>query len=237
MPELKSLSDIELLRSVWHHTFRMTTECCSRLAEDGCYTLPPLPFAYDALEPVLDAETLHLHHDCHHQAYVDGANKAADTLRRIAAGELPETLTMAATNDLAFNLSGHMLHSLYWQSLSPEAQTLPEGAFAEAVKSSFGSFEGLKKVFRTVALGVQGSGWAVLGMDKASRRLTVLGVTKHQDAMLPMFRPLLACDVWEHAYYLRYQNKRAAYVDALLPHLHWSGAAERWEHHSSCCHA
>lgn len=216
----------------------MTTECCTPFAEDGRYTLPPLPFAYDALEPVLDAETLHLHHDCHHQAYVDGANKAADTLQGIAAGKLPETLTMAATNDLAFNLSGHMLHSLYWQSLCPEAKDcLPEGAFAEAVKTAFGSFEGLKKVFRTVALGMQGSGWAVLGVDKASRRLVVLGVAKHQDALLPLFRPLLALDVWEHAYYLRYRNKRAAYVDALLPHLNWKGAAERFEHHTSCRHA
>lgn len=216
----------------------MTTECCFRLAEDGRYTLPSLPFAYDALEPVLDAETLHLHHDCHHQAYVDGANKAADTLRLIAAGELPETQTMAATNDLAFNLSGHMLHSLYWQSLCPEAKDcLPEGAFAEAVKTAFGSFEALKKVFRTVALGMQGSGWAVLGVDKASRRLVVLGVAKHQDALLPLFRPLLALDVWEHAYYLRYRNKRAAYVDALLPHLNWKGAAKRFEHHTSCRHA
>lgn len=215
----------------------MKTECCTLIDENGRYALPPLPFAYDALAPALDAETLHLHHDCHHKAYVDGANKAADTLHGIAAGELPETLTMAATNDLAFNLSGHMLHSLYWQSLSPEVQDcLPEGAFAEAVKASFGSFEGMKKVFRTVALGMQGSGWAVLGVEKASRRLVVLGVAKHQDALLPMFRPLLVLDVWEHAYYLCYQNKRAAYVEALLPHLNWKGAAERMEHKASCCH-
>lgn len=205
--------------------------------EKGRYVLPPLPFDAAAVESFLDAETVQLHHDRHHQAYVDGANKAADTLQRIAAGEVPETMAMAATGDLAFHLSGHMLHSLYWQSLSPEIQPAPEGAFAEAVHASFGSFEGLKKVFRTVALGVQGSGWAVLGMDKASRLLRVLAVAKHQDALLPMFRPVLACDVWEHAYYLRYQNNRAAYVDAVMQHLNWRGAAERWESHAQhrCC--
>lgn len=217
----------------------MNSPCCCTLSEEGRYVLPELPFAYSALAAFIDEETLHLHHDRHHKAYVDGANKAAETLKAIAAGELPEALTMGATNDLAFNLAGHMLHSLYWQSLSPEAQPMPDGAFAEAVQASFGSFEGLTKVFRTVALGVQGSGWAVLGADKASGSLRVLAVSKHQDAMLPMFRPLLACDVWEHAYYLRYQNNRAAYADAVMQHLNWRGAAERWERRAqhSCCHA
>lgn len=216
----------------------MNTNCCCRLAEEGRYVLPPLPFDESAMEDVLGVDTLRLHHDRHHKAYVDGANKAADTLKSIAAGELPETMTMAATNDLAFNLSGHLLHSLYWQSLSPEVQALPDGTFAEAVQASFGSWQGLMKMFRTVALGIQGSGWAVLGVDKASGSLRVLGVTKHQDAMLPMFRPLLVCDVWEHAYYLRYQNNRAAYVDAVMQHLNWRGAAERWERHAQhrCCH-
>ena len=216
----------------------MKTSCCCHLSEEGRYVLPELPFEYSALSSFIDEETLHLHHDRHHKAYVDGANKAADTLKAIAAGELPETMTMAATNDLAFNLAGHMLHSLYWQSLSPEAQPLPEGPFAEAVCAAFGSYEGLKKIFRTVALGIQGSGWAVLGIDKASGSLRVLGVTKHQDAMLPMFRPLLVCDVWEHAYYLRYQNNRAAYADAVMQHLNWRGAAERWTRHAQprCCH-
>lgn len=217
----------------------MTQECCCKLSESGRYVLPELPFAYSALADFIDEETLHLHHDRHHKAYVDGANKAADTLKAIAAGELPETLTMGATNDFTFNLAGHMLHSLYWQSLSPEVQPMPEGAFAEAVQASFGSYEGLKKVFRTVALGVQGSGWAVLGADMASGSLRVLAVCKHQDAMLPMFRPLLACDVWEHAYYLRYQNNRAAYADAVMQHLNWRGAAEQWERRAqhTCCHA
>lgn len=216
----------------------MKTECCCKLSEAGRYVLPELPFEYSALASFIDEETLHLHHDRHHKAYVDGANKASDTLKAIAAGEEPETMTMAATNDLAFNLAGHMLHSLYWQSLSPETQTIPEGDFAEAVCASFGSLEGMQKVCRTVALGIQGSGWAVLGVDKASRSLRVLGVTKHQDAMLPMFRPLLVCDVWEHAYYLRYQNNRAAYVDAVMQHLNWRGAAERWARHAQprCCH-
>lgn len=216
----------------------MNAECCCKLSDEGHYVLPELPFGYAALSSFIDEETLRLHHDCHHKAYVDGANKAADMLKGIAAGELPETLTMGATNNLAFNLAGHMLHSLYWQSLSPEEQALPEGPFAAAVCASFGSFEGLLKICRTVALGIQGSGWAVLGVDKASRALRVLGVAKHQDAMLPMFRPLLACDVWEHAYYLRYRNNRAAYVDAVMQHLNWRGAAERWARHAQphCSH-
>lgn len=213
----------------------MTTECCCRLSQDGRYVLPELPFGYMDLASFIDEETLHLHHDRHHKAYVDGANKAADTLKAVAAGEQPEALAMSATNDLAFNLAGHMLHSLYWQSLCPEEQPLPEGRFADAVCASFGSLEGMQKIFRTVALGIQGSGWAVLGVDQASRALRVLGVTKHQDALLPLFRPLLACDVWEHAYYLRYRNARAAYVDAVMQHLNWRGAAERWARHAQPC--
>lgn len=200
--------------------------------EDGQYVLPPLPYDAAALEPLLDAETVRIHHDRHHAAYVKGANEAARLLRLAAAGEVDETAAAAAVQQLAFHLGGHVLHCLYWHSLSPQGGQVPQGALAEAVEASFGSYEGFLRVFRGVAVGVQGSGWCVLGVEPLSGMLTLCGVHRHQDALVPGFCPLLVCDVWEHAYYLRYRNNRAAYVQALLQQLDWAGAGQRFAH---CC--
>ena len=199
--------------------------------------LPPLPYELSALEPVLDAETVMLHHTRHHAAYVAGANAAVDMMRQIAQGELPETMSNTAVQNLAFNLAGHMLHSLYWGNISPEAGQRPGGALAAAIDASFGSYEGFVRVFRSVALGVQGSGWAILAREAVSRRLVVLGALRHQDALLPKMRPLLVCDVWEHAYYIRYANNRAAYVDAFLNQVCWRSVEKRFNRHQTheCC--
>ena len=207
---------------------KKTCHCCKGYA-DGSYVLPPLPYEADALEPLLDVRTVNTHHDRHHAAYVAGANAAAETLRKVAGNVYDEASVSSAMRKLAFNLGGHILHSLYWNSISPQAQDGPTGALADAINEAFGSYDGFMRVFRGVAMGVQGSGWVVLGRERLSRRLVVLGVEKHQDILLPGFKPLLACDVWEHAYYLRYLNNRAGYVDAFLRQADWAAALKRME--------
>ncbi len=194
---------------------------------DGQYVLPPLPQEPAAYEPLLDEQTVLLHHDKHHAAYVTGANEAADTLRRVQEGELPPTAASDATSRLAFNLGGHILHCLYWESISPNEDEQPTGVLADAVNRSFGSLEGFHRVFRAVSLAVQGSGWGVLGVDPVSGLLRIFGICRHQDALIPALQPILVCDVWEHAYYLRYQNNRAAYVDTFLRHIDWTRSAQR----------
>ncbi len=199
--------------------------------------LPPLPYSESALEPLLDAETIAIHHDRHHAAYVAGANRAAETLSAIARGEEEADHAPAASSELAFNLGGHILHCLYWRNLSPSPKACPEGALALAIEDSFGSFEGMLKVFRSVAAGVQGSGWAVLGIDPVSRLPRISGILRHQDCLVPGFVPLMVCDVWEHAYYLRYHNNRGGYVGAFLELADWAIAEKRFEHHLCHCHA
>lgn len=211
----------------------MDTQCCKEGYAGGVYVLPPLPYDVAAYEPVLDAETVLLHHDVHHAAYVAGANAAVAELQDIASGNGDVNATSCASRKLAFNLGGHILHCLYWHSLAPEPQETPQAELLEAICAQFGSLEGFCRIFRAAASGVQGSGWAVLAREHLSRKLLVFAVHRHQDAMVSGIRPLLACDVWEHAYYLRYQYNRAAYVDAFLRHINWSGVSERFNHR---CH-
>lgn len=209
----------------------MNPTCLTYGYEDGHYVLPPLPYPVDALEPLLDAETLQLHHGKHHAGYVAGANKAAETLRRVAQGELEPEAAVQATSDLAFNLGGHILHCLYWRNMSPVADGVPSSALADDINSTFNSFQGFLRVFRAVAKSIQGSGWCVLGLDPCSRSLCVNGIRRHQDCLLPGFMPLLVCDVWEHAYYLQYQNKRMEYVEAFLELVDWETVNKRYNHY------
>lgn len=208
----------------------MNTTCLTCGYADGHYVLPPLPYAPEALAPLLDAETVLLHHDKHHAAYVAGANAAADTLHRVAMGDIAAEAAPAANQLLAFNLGGHILHCLYWESLSCSPGGTPGGALADAINRSFGSYGGFERCFRAITMAVQGSGWGVLGVDPVSRKLCIMGVCRHQDVLLPGFEPLLACDVWEHAYYLRYHNNRAGYVDTFLKYIDWKKAETRLNH-------
>ena len=189
------------------------------------YVLPPLPCAPFDYEPVLDAETVLLHHDCHHAAYVAGANSAMAELRSIAAGKEDANAVPCATRKLAFNLGGHILHCLYWRSFCKDSKPLTDAALIAAMDEQFGGMEGFARLFKSAAMGVQGSGWAVLAVEQMSRRLMIFAVHRHQDAMVSGICPILACDVWEHAYYLRYQNNRAAYVEAFLRHINWESVA------------
>jgi superoxide dismutase, Fe-Mn family len=192
------------------------------------YTLPDLPYDYGALEPHYSAEILELHHDKHHAAYVKGANAALDKL-----GEARETGEFDTINqlqkNLAFNLSGHVLHSLFWQNMSPDGGDKPDGDLAAAIDASFGSFEGFRGQLSEAALNVQGSGWGALTWEPLGQRLIVEQVYDHQSNVGQGAPPLLVLDMWEHAYYLQFKNVKADWVDAFWNIVNWPDVAERFE--------
>jgi Fe-Mn family superoxide dismutase len=190
------------------------------------YTLPELPYDYAALEPHISGKIMQLHHDKHHATYVAGANTALAALT-----EASETGNLAAVNklekDLAFNLGGHVNHSIFWTNLTPETQT-PEGELAAAIDDRFGSFEKFQAAFTAVALGVQGSGWAVLGYDVIGGNLSLFQLFDQQGNIPAGVVPLFMLDVWEHAYYLDYLNVRADYIKAVWNIANWSNVAARF---------
>jgi superoxide dismutase, Fe-Mn family len=190
------------------------------------FTLPPLP--YKSLDPVIDDATLALHHDKHHAAYVTGANKALDELAKSRdAGDFG--LVKHWERELAFHGSGCVLHTLYWNSMWPGGRGKPSKAFADAIDASFGSFEKKAAQFAAATKAVEGSGWGLLAWDPALKRLEILTVEKHQDLTVWGVVPILVCDVWEHAYYLKYQNKRPDYVDAWMKIVDFESANARFE--------
>ncbi len=193
------------------------------------YVLPPLPYSADALEPVIDAQTVGLHHDKHHAAYVKNANAALDQLaaaRKAGDFKAVKALSLA----LAFNASGAVLHDLYWQSMDPKSPREPKGKFAKQIDADFGSLEALKAQFAAAAKDVEGSGWATLAWEPSIEKLVVLQIEKHQNLTVWGATPLVVCDVWEHAYYLNYQNRRPDYVDAWMGIIDWASAGHRFEH-------
>jgi superoxide dismutase, Fe-Mn family len=196
---------------------------------DGRYVLPPLAYAYEALEPHIDAQTMRLHHSIHHQSYVDGANRALDKLSEIAKGDGDAALSKHWARELAFHGSGHALHVLFWNNLSPNGGGEPSGRLAEALRRDFGSVENFRRLFSSVSGSVEASGWGILAHEKLSNRLVVLQAEKHQDIAVQGMTPLLAIDVWEHAYYLRYQNRRAEYVRAFMEVVDWNDVGRRFE--------
>lgn len=192
------------------------------------YILPPLPYAYDALEPYIDKETMILHHDKHHAAYVAGLNTAVQKIKEISSGKGDAGMTTHWVRQLAFHGSGHAMHCIFWKNMTPNAKPAPEGKLAEAINDSFGNFEGFKTAFKAAASGVEGSGWGILGYDPMSGRLLVLGIEKHQNLSVMGLTPILVCDVWEHAYYLKYQNNRSGYIDNFMKVINWDDVARRY---------
>ena len=188
------------------------------------YTLPELPYDYSELAPVISPEIIELHHDKHHAAYVKGAN---DTLEQLA--EARDRDTWGAINglekNLAFHLSGHVLHSLLWQNMSPDGGGEPEGELAAAVKESFGSHDALRAQMSEAANNVQGSGWAALSWEPLSHRLIVEQIYDHQGNVGQGGPPLLALDMWEHAFYLQYKNVKADYFNAVWNVVNWDDVA------------
>ncbi|NYD67651.1 superoxide dismutase [Agromyces atrinae] len=191
------------------------------------YSLPELPYDYSALEPHISGTIMELHHSKHHQAYVTGANAALEQLAEArAAGDFANVNKLE--KDLAFNLGGHINHSTFWQNLSPDGGGAPEGELAAAIDDSFGSFDAFRAHFTATALGVQGSGWAVLGWDGVGARPVIFQMFDQQSNVPLGVTPLLQLDVWEHAYYLDYKNVRADYVKAFWEIANWADVSTRF---------
>jgi len=192
------------------------------------YELPDLRYDYAALEPHYSARTLELHHDKHHAAYVKGVNDALEKLGAArATGDLSAIVGLEKT--LAFNLSGHVLHSLFWLNLSPDGGDRPEGELAAAIDEFFGSFDAFRKQLSEAAGTVQGSGWGALSWEPLGQRLYIEQIYDHQGNTGQSGVPLLVIDACEHAYYLQYENRRPEYVAALWNILNWQDVSDRFD--------
>jgi Fe-Mn family superoxide dismutase len=192
------------------------------------YTLPELSYDYGALAPAISGQIMELHHSKHHQTYVTGANTA---LQQMA--EARDSGNLANINklekDLAFNLGGHVNHSVFWTNMSPNGGDKPVGELASAIDDHFGSFEKFQAHFTAAALGVQGSGWAALLWDSIGQRLIISQFFDQQSNFPVGTVPVLLLDVWEHAYYLDYKNVRADYVKAFWNIVDWSNVQARFD--------
>lgn len=197
------------------------------------HELPPLPYAPDALEPHIDAQTMQIHHGKHHAAYVTNLNKAlesASSLQNKSAEELikdlnavPEGIRTAVRN----NGGGHVNHTMFWQIMGPNAGGEPTGALADAINAAFGSFSAFKEKFIAAGVGRFGSGWAWLVLDKDGK-LAVSSTPNQDNPMMEGMAPVMGCDVWEHAYYLKYQNRRPDYLAAWWNVVNWAEIAKRY---------
>lgn len=193
----------------------------------GMHRLPPLPYSYDALEPVIGTQTLRIHHDRHHKSYVDGLNRAELYLVEARKTDDME-LIKYWENELAFNGSGHILHSIYWTIMAPLGTGGEPGPRTVShVNQYFGSMEAMKSQFIAATEKVEGSGWGILTWQPTWGRLEILQCEKHQNLTQWSGIPILVCDVWEHAYYLDYQNKRADYVNAWWQLINWNEVERR----------
>jgi Fe-Mn family superoxide dismutase len=193
--------------------------------ENGKYVLPDLPYNYDALEPYYDQQTLKLHHDKHHAGYVKKFNAALDKLAQ-ARDKGDYSSVQALSNELAFNGSGHVLHTLFWNSMTPGGSDMT-AELKEAFEQSFGSVEKGRSHFAAATKAVEASGWGVLAFEPYSQKLIVLQCEKHQNLTIWSAVPLMVCDVWEHAYYLKYQNNRGDWVDNFMKITNWKFVSDR----------
>ena len=192
------------------------------------YTLPDLPYDYSALEPHISGQIMQLHHDKHHATYVAGANTALEQLAEARSTGSFATVNLLEKN-LAFNLGGHVNHSVFWPNMSPEGGGEPVGELAAAIDEHFGSFEGFRGQFAANALGIQGSGWSVLAWDSIGARLLVIQMYDQQVGVPAGLTPLLMLDMWEHAFYLDYKNVKPDYVKAWWNVANWADVASRFE--------
>ncbi|WP_126425344.1 superoxide dismutase [Brevibacillus marinus] len=197
------------------------------------HQLPPLPYAFDALEPHIDAQTMEIHHDRHHATYVNNLNAVLEghaDLQAKSVEELisnldavPEAIRTAVRN----NGGGHANHTLFWEILSPNGGGAPSGALADAINAAFGSFDNFKAEFTKAATGRFGSGWAWLVVDNG--KLAVTSTPNQDSPLMEGKTPILGLDVWEHAYYLKYQNKRPDYINAFWNIVNWDEVSKRYE--------
>lgn len=192
------------------------------------YSLPDLPYDYSALAPAISGEILELHHDKHHAAYVKGAN---DTLDQLAEARDNGAFggIVGLEKSFAFNLSGHVLHSIFWENLSPDGGDRPDGELAAAIEDNFGSFDAFKAQLTSATTLVQGSGWGVLAWDPLGEKLIITQVYDHHGNVGMNTTPLLVFDAWEHAYYLQYKNVRPDYVTKLWDIVNWADVTARFD--------
>ena len=190
------------------------------------YRLPELPYDYSALEPHISGHIMELHHDKHHATYVEGANKTLEQLDE-ARAKTDFTRLAALERALAFNLSGHVLHSLFWQNMTPKGGGKPEGELAEALQRDFGGFEPFKKQLSQAASTIMGSGWAALVWEPLGGHLLTTQIYDHQSNVSQGAIPLLVIDAWEHAFYLQYENRKAEFFEAVWKVWNWKDVAQR----------
>jgi superoxide dismutase, Fe-Mn family len=194
----------------------------------GHHSLPNLPYPYNALEPYISEEIMKLHHDKHHRSYVNGLNNAE--LKMVEMRQTNDfTLINHWSRELAFHGSGHYLHTIFWNNLSPHSGQIPRGRLEKEIESYFGSYNAFKKHFSEAAIHVEGSGWVVLVWSPRSRHLEILQLEKHSQQTQGDTIPLLVLDVWEHAYYIQYKNNRAEYVENWWKIVNWSNVEMRFE--------
>ena len=191
------------------------------------YVLPDLSYDYGALEPNISGKIMELHHDKHHLAYVNGANSALDALAE-AREKNDLTMVNKFQKDLAFNLAGHVNHTVFWKNMSPEGGDKPTGELAAAIDEFFGSFDAFRAHFTASALGIQGSGWSILVWDILGQKLIIEQLYDHQGNLSVGSIPLLMLDMWEHAFYLDYQNVKPEYVKAFWNIVNWTDVQARF---------
>lgn len=190
------------------------------------FELPKLDYEYDALEPVISERIMKLHHQKHHAAYVNNANIAAEKLAEYTKGKI-EADVGALTRSLSFNLNGHILHSIFWKNMAPPKEdNKPKGKIAKLIEKNFSSFEGFKKQFSAVCNSVEGSGWGALYHDGLDS-LFIMQIEKHNLMHLAGLKPILVLDVWEHSYYLDYENRRAEFVENFFKIINWEDVEKR----------
>lgn len=191
----------------------------------AAYTLPELPYSYDALEPHYSQEALRLHHDGHHKAYVEKANELIEQLASAPAGEVDSS----TLRSLAFNVAGHRLHSLFWTCLTPNGELRPTGGLAEAINASFGSYDRIKELVGVAAASLEGSGWVALIWEPTAGRLQLESVHDHHAHLVPDAVTIMVLDLWEHAYYVDHRNKKADWVEAFWHIVDWDAVGTRFE--------
>lgn len=193
----------------------------------GRYTLPDLPYAHDALEPYIDAQTMQLHHERHHQAYVNGLNTALDKLEE-SRNSNDFSLVKHWSREISFHGGGHYLHTLFWSVMAPNSGGDPKNAALKAqIERSFGTYDGFRRHFIAASNAVEGSGWGVLAWEPVGKRLIIHQIERQSDLSTWSNIPLLMVDVWEHAYYLKYQNRRGDYTNAFMNVVNWDEVARR----------
>lgn len=191
------------------------------------YTLPDLPYDFSALEPHISAQTMELHHGKHHAAYVKNANSVLDQLSE-ARQKMDFTRLAALERALAFNLSGHVLHSIFWRNMTPQGGGAPEGMLAEAIDKDFGGFVHFRKQITEVASTIMGSGWAALVWEPIGEQLLITQIYDHQSNLAQGGVPLLVIDAWEHAYYLQYENRKSEFFEAVWKLWNWHDIEQRY---------